>query len=259
MREYGAADGQMENLLKDAVLRNRIGTLEVKITNLSPGTYNLTTFHNPGGTCCCGGCFPVQAFSSSTLLAPQYVKMVNRLTLEDAPQAHWNQLVVGRDGVITIQVNQTGASDWDKCASQVCNGCVQCKSDGTYETLHAYLNGFTLTVEDMWITYNTAKNLTVQVQELLQTVTEQSNAIDIVALQAETNSEALNGNDADLTTQLGLIDRVSNLESNLTAVAAKIGQISSKLDEIQRILAQTARYIFVIGNRICLCLFVCSI
>ena len=98
MREYGATNGQMENLLKDAVLRNRIGTLEVKITNLSPGTYNLTTFHNPGGTCCCGGCFPVQAFSSSTLLAPQYVKMVNRLTLEDAPQAHWNQLVVGSRG-----------------------------------------------------------------------------------------------------------------------------------------------------------------
>lgn len=138
-------DGNLDAaaLIADNILCNAACTITMTIENLAPGEYDFTMWHNDHINHA-GACFAITASTSAGYSVDQSVRSTGTTDINAVATTQWNP-IVGDDGVLTVQLFQTGTQNPPNGNGITCPACQagaqRCNSAGG----HLALNGFTLT------------------------------------------------------------------------------------------------------------------
>eukprot|EP00041_Stephanoeca_diplocostata_P034839 m.1206948 g.1206948 ORF g.1206948 m.1206948 type:complete len:327 (+) comp24586_c0_seq27:105-1085(+) len=209
-RQYGS--DAYAPLLRDEVLLNAPGFINVTLYEVPPGPYSMTMYHSGSNQVYCGGCFPASVTAGGDT-ERQYFRVSNQYTLVASTKTLWN-FTVGDDGRVVVLLQHTGTLYASSCSSVSCaeadaeGTCARC----TAPNAHLALNGLALfsTAPSTITTTTTTTATTHTVQQ------DTSRALNALASTQEVHEALIRHLRSDLSTVANQTLRIqSSIQSTL--------------------------------------------
>eukprot|EP00041_Stephanoeca_diplocostata_P020401 m.454937 g.454937 ORF g.454937 m.454937 type:complete len:587 (+) comp21570_c0_seq42:371-2131(+) len=222
-RAYGNP-AQYSPLVRDEVLLNRAGTIQVEINHVPPGAYNMVMFHNDANQNHCGGCFQAEVNTGVGAAQTQYFRTSNQRTIGTVTQTAWN-ITVGSDQRITVNLRQQGTQFQTGYCTATCaevnvgsGSCRRC----TRADAHLSLNGIILRGPPLVTTTTTTTTMTTHTvqQDVNRSInsilsTQDAHSGDIATLQRELSASVSAAASTQLSTQV-FLDNLALVSDNNT-------------------------------------------